>query len=380
MRHNETTVRSTHSGKIHIKPANAVLFTAILMFATIFILEGGIRVWAYYFRSAYESYNPVKGRYEPVPGIHAISGGPPLIVNSKGFVGPEFENDKPKDVYRIFSIGDSCTFGNMDIAYPGLLHRRLNAESNGRKFEVINAGVEGYHSGFALARLREDVLQYHPDFVTIYIGWNDFMKTNPENVEETGRYSWLARIMEQSYFVKAYKKVIFSYVRPLIAKPNVINAVEDLQAYDTFESVEFRSNLLEMIQTLRSHDVRVLLMTRPTVVREGMSQEDIKRQNIMFPWYGNAYSVNKLLSLHRAYNRTIRKVAEEENIPLLDLDLEFDKFDKNELFWDTMHPNEKGQRLIAGFLFDKVRRMGIGASPTFVDTSTRGQLSLRDVR
>jgi lysophospholipase L1-like esterase len=343
--------------KSNVPPGKAVLFTAILMLATLTIFEGSIRVWAYYFRSTYETYNVAKGRYEPVPGVHPISGGPPLIVNSKGFIGPEFDAEKPKDVYRIFSIGDSCTFGNMNVVYPGLLHTRLNAEGKGRKFEVINAGVEGYHSGFALARLKEDVLQYHPDLVTIYIGWNDFMKTNPENLAEAGRYAWLARLMEQSYLVKAYKKVLFSYVRPLIVKPNVLSTPEDLLAYDSFEPVEFRENLREMIRILKSRNIKMLIMTRPTVVREGMPYEEIKRQNVVFPWYGSAYSVNKLLSVHRAYNRTIRMVAEQEGMPLLDLEVEFEKHDKNELFWDTMHPNEKGHRVIADSMYAKLHEM-----------------------
>jgi lysophospholipase L1-like esterase len=342
--------------KSNVPPGKAVLFTAILMLATLTIFEGSIRVWAYYFRSSYEIYNSQKGRYEPVPGFHPTIGGRPLIVNSKGFIGPEFEKDKPQNVYRIFSMGDSCTFGAMDFAYPGLLHDRLNAEVTGRKFEVINAGVEGYHSGFALARLKEDVLQYNPDLVTIYVGWNDFMKVNPENYGDSSRYAWLGALMEQSYLIKAYKKVIFYYIRPLIVKPNVASTPEDLHAYDAFEPVEFRNNLLEMGRLLKSKHIKVLLMTRPTVVHEGMSYEEVVRQNVVFPWYGSAYSVNKLLSLHRAYNRTIRQVAEQENIPLVDLDAEFEKLNRDELFWDTMHPNEKGQKLIA----DQVYRRLIG--------------------
>jgi len=340
-----------------VTPARAALFVTIIVVLTLLSLEGGIRIWSYYLRSSHEVFNASKGRYEPVPGVHLLGNGTQLVVNSKGFIGVEFEAEKPKDVYRIFSIGDSCTFGIMEYTYPGLLHKMLNAEQSGKKFEVINAGVEGYHSGFALARLKEDILHYHPDLVTIYVGWNDFMKANPENLAESGRYAWLARLMEQSYLIKAYKKVIFSYIRPLLAKPNVESSPEDLHAYDAFESPEFRANLLEMSRILQANHIKALIMTRPTVVREGMSQEDIKRQNVMFPWYGNAFSVNKLLSLHRAYNRMIRSVAEQEGIPLVDLDAEFEKLDKYSLFWDTMHPNEKGQRIIANLLFHRLKEV-----------------------
>lgn len=344
-------------GRRPITPVRAALFVIIIIAVMLSVLEAGIRIWSYYFRSSHEVFNASKGRYEPVPGVHDLGSGPPLVVNSKGFIGVEFEMEKPKGVYRIFSVGDSCTFGIMETTYPGLLHKMLNDQKTGKKFEVINAGVEGYHSGFALARLKDDILQYHPDLVTIYVGWNDFMKADPENLAATGRYTWLARLMEQSYLVKAYKKVIFSYVRPLLAKPNVQNAVEDLHAYDAFESPEFRGNLVETSRILKANHIKALIMTRPTVVREGMSAEELKRQNVMFPWYGNAYSVNKLLSLHRAYNRMIRSVADQEGIPLVDLDAEFEKRDKNGLFWDTMHPNEMGHQLIADRVLSRLHQM-----------------------
>ena len=349
------TPDAIRKGQTRITPAKAVLFSTILVLAALLSLEGAIRVWAYFFRSGYEVYNTTKGRYEPVPGVHPIRGAPPLVINSKGFIGPEFEVEKPQGVYRIFSIGDSCTFGNMNVVYPGLVHTRLNAEGGGRKFEVINAGVEGYDSAFALARLKEDVLQYQPDLVTIYVGWNDFMKSNPEGRGDAGRYAWLGRLMEQSYLVKAYRKIIFFYVRPVIARPNVEPTPADLRAYDAFEPAVFRDNLTEMIRTLKSRGIKVLVMTRPTVVREGMSYEEIKRQNVMFPWYGTAYSVNRLLSLHRAYNRTTEAVAAREGVPLLDLAAEFEKRDRKDLFWDTMHPSEKGHALIADMVFRRLQ-------------------------
>jgi lysophospholipase L1-like esterase len=349
--------KATSPALPRITPAKAVLFTTILMLATLTTMEVAIRIWAYYFRSTYEVYDATKGRYMPVPGVHPISGGPPLVINSKGFIGPEFDAKKPLDVYRIFSIGDSCTFGYMDVAYPGLLHARLNTAGSGQRYEVINAGVEGYDSGFALARLKDDVLQYQPDLVTIYVGWNDFMKVNPENLGETGRYASVARLMEQSYLVKAYKKVIFSYIRPHIVKPSVVSTPKDLHAYDSFEPTAFLDNLTEMIRTLKSQNIKVLVMTRPTVVRESMRHEEIKQQNVVFPWYGSAYSVNRLLSLHQAYNRTIRKLAAQERVPLLDLAAEFEKHDKNGLFWDTMHPSEKGHQLIAELLFRRLKNV-----------------------
>src|SRR5437660_1647254 len=73
--------------------------------------EVGLRVWSYWFRTAYERYNLSSGRLELVPNIrYTTARGLEFRINSKGFLGPEFNDRKESGVYRIFAVGDSCTF------------------------------------------------------------------------------------------------------------------------------------------------------------------------------------------------------------------------------------------------------------------------------
>ena len=102
------------------------------------------------------------------------------------------------------------------------------------KVEYINAGIEGYNSQFALARVKEELLRYRPHIATIYIGWNDLMKQNPETQVQEGGPTLLGQVMNESYFVKAYKKLIFVYLRPALFKPNLESNVEDRRAYDGY--------------------------------------------------------------------------------------------------------------------------------------------------
>ena len=115
------------------------------------------------------------------------SDGNEFMINSKGFVGPEFSDRPVEGVRRVIAIGDSCTFseGFWRLAYPGILQELL-ADRSGEPFEVLNAGIEGYNSTFALERLRHEIIRYRPQLVTIYIGWNDLMKTDPGNASATG--------------------------------------------------------------------------------------------------------------------------------------------------------------------------------------------------
>src|SRR5207244_2872083 len=133
--------------------------------------EASVRIWALYFRTSYERYNARTGRLELTPNLtYTDSYGQEFRINSKGFVGPEFDDQPGSEVYRIIALGDSCTFGTgfWQISYPGVLHRLLNGGATSRRFEVINAGIEGYNSTFALERIRDELLRYRPRLMLLY--------------------------------------------------------------------------------------------------------------------------------------------------------------------------------------------------------------------
>lgn len=97
-------------------------------------------------------------------------------INKQGFRGKVISSPKPKGVFRIFVIGDSCAFGNAlkhTQAYPFYLEGLLNQPKNKVAYEVVNAGVPGYSSLQGLRHLERDILPYQPDLVIASFGWND---------------------------------------------------------------------------------------------------------------------------------------------------------------------------------------------------------------
>ncbi len=336
-----------------------ILFTVIIVGGLLLAAEGSIRIWALYFRTSYERYNPRTGRLELIPNLkYTNSRGQEFWINSKGFVGPEFGDQPGAGVYRIIALGDSCTFatGFWQIGYPSVLQRLLNNSWSSRRFEVINAGIEGYNSAHALDRIRDELLRYRPHLMIIYIGWNDLMKTDPSSASRVDSYRWLAELMDRSYLIKAYKKLLFVDVRPLVYQPRTDEAAEDTVAFADFVPNGYRANLEAMIRLLRHYGVEVVLVTLPTVVRPGMTGEEVRRANVFFPYFAGAYGVSRLLSLHRAYNRTIVDVSRTEGIEVVDLAAVFESLgEKTPYFWDTMHPNERGNALIAEALFSRIR-------------------------
>jgi len=338
-----------------------VLFSVIITVTLLLAAEGSTRVWALYFRTSYEHYNPRTGRLELVPNLrYSNSQGREFRINSKGFVGPEFDDQPSPDVYRIIALGDSCTFGLWQMVYPSLLERLLNDSGSSRRFEVINAGIEGYNSTFALGRIRDELLRYRPKLMIIYIGWNDLMKTDPANASRVDAYRWLADLLDRSYLIKAYKKLLYVYLIPLIFPPSTIVNGEGVRAFDNFVPTRYRSNLEDMIRLLQSHNIEILLVTLPTVVRSGMTAEELRRAHVFFPYFAGAYGVSQLLSLHAAYNRTIIEISRRQGVELIDLAARFELVrDKTSYFWDTMHPSEKGHALIADTLFRRIKELEV---------------------
>ena len=335
-----------------------IAFSVAIVLVLLVAAEGSVRAWALFFRTTYERYNARTGRLELVPNIrYRNARGEEFWINSKGFVGPEFDTEPAPGVYRVIALGDSCTFatGFWQIGYPNMLERRLNEGSAARRFEVINAGIEGYNSTFALQRIRDELLRYRPRLVIVYIGWNDLMKTDPTREAHVDRYHGVATWLDNSYLVKAYTKLLFVHLRPLVFRPRTGQQPDDVAAFDEFVPTRYRANLEEIARTLRVHDITPLFVTLPTVVRSDMTQDDLRQANVFFPYFADAYSVARLLSLHRAYNRTILQVARDQDVEVVDLQQAFEPVHgRTGYFWDTMHPNAHGGALIAQALAQRI--------------------------
>lgn len=345
-----------------LSATKAIIFSLVPILVLLVSGEVALRIWAYYFRTSYERYSYARGRLELVPNIQFTTAkGEEFRINSKGFVGRDFTDVKPEGMYRIFALGDSCTFGDgyWRRAYPSMLEQLLDSADLGGQFEVINAGIEGYNSEYALARLRSELVAYDPDMLIVYIGWNDLMKLDPQNATAAGRHAWLARLMEGSYLIKGYKKLLFFYLRPLVIRPKPAGDEADVHAFDQFVPLQFQENLESMVEALQARRIEPVLLTLPTAVESHMSHEELERRHIVFPYYAGSYSVGRFLSLQRAYNRVIRKIAVKYEVPLVDLDEVFNSYDKSTLFWDTMHPSLKGHALIAKSLFETVRKLRV---------------------
>ena len=131
--------------------------------------------------------------YANRPGFREGDGRRDWIVhNSQGFRRTEpVIKEKPAGVFRVFLLGGSAAAGVSSAPpYPvrhlynhetidAFLEKLLRRKYPARRVEVINAAVTGYqvfqHTSYLLAEL----LDYSPDLVVFFDGYNDHFTVNP---------------------------------------------------------------------------------------------------------------------------------------------------------------------------------------------------------
>ena len=258
--------------------------------------------------------------------------------NAHGFYGPEFSTEKPAGVYRIVCLGDSCThFG--PHSYPDILRAILDKNAPG-KFEVISAGVIGYTSYQGKTLLESQVVDWSPDLVTVYFGWNDH---------------WLARGVEDK-----------NQTAP--ATSDVVNALDSLRLFQLVrmlrssdadriakmrvEVEDYRDNLNKIAETCRTSGIETWYLTAPHALDLGIPPYLLTSGEILDP--------AGLIPLHQSYNDVVRDVSQKRQATLLDFDAEMNQMDKYSLFIDDhIHLSQQGRLYVAQRLYQTLQERGI---------------------
>lgn len=198
------------------------------------------------------------------------------------------------------------TFGDSTTAPRGRL--KVYTDCLAEKFPentFINAGIPGNTTEMGRRRFEKDVLEKKPDLVIIQFGINDST-------------------------VDVYKKTPATKSR--VSKKR------------------YEENLKFFIEKLKEKGVKVILMT-PNRLCWTPKLKELYGKPPYDP--NNPDGFNVMLD---QYVDIVRRVAKEENVPLVDVNAEYARLVKDgnmtvkSLLLDGMHPNTKGQKLVADLL------------------------------
>ena len=114
----------------------------------------------------------LKYYYEPKPNTKYQLFNVEYFINSDSLhETKEYPIEKPKDTFRIITLGDSFTFGVLvgdDENWPAILEDKLIQKYPffcSKKIEVINLGVDGYDFAYAIERFNRRGKKYNPDLI-----------------------------------------------------------------------------------------------------------------------------------------------------------------------------------------------------------------------
>lgn len=79
--------------------------------------------------------------------------------------------EKPADLVRIVTVGDSCVWGALvppTATFSAKLDTLLKQSLGAERVEVLNGGVVGYNTRQVAAHVAKHIAPYHPDFIVYY--------------------------------------------------------------------------------------------------------------------------------------------------------------------------------------------------------------------
>jgi lysophospholipase L1-like esterase len=279
-------------------------------------------------------------------------------TNSRGFPGPEFQDQKPPGSYRIVCLGDSASVVPVRYNYPTALQKRLRELLPGKQIEIINASVAGYDSRQARIWYEREVNDIEHDMLLIYLGWNDMGQYNPDGLvyklDETG-YLKEPNIFDK-LILNVYLLRSIYVIRGYWERRQQFNADpltgDELKRYEEFYPTHFEQNLRSIIELAKAKNRVIYMLNYGGLVVENPTEEE--KAKMHFP-RGMGRRLAKYRSLMKSYESALTKVSEQTDVPIIDSKAWFADPEHRRVFTDSAHFTEEGSDMFAEIVATTVK-------------------------
>lgn len=280
-----------------------------------------------------------------------------VTINAQGFRGPDWQLAKPPGVRRIVALGGSTAFGKAATSdaqvWSAVLERTLAAHA---PTEVLNAGVIGFDSAQEMILLASQLLDYQPDLVLFFDGWNDFFNGGQipdghgvEHPHFREVDAAIARgqqvfhnLLRFSAFYRGIERKLPGWRLAL-----GIDAPEE-RGYGRFRHREdavarYGKNLERMIRLARAYGAASLVAPQPEIFQRSAPTpfEQHKRDQLEEDGYARYARAR-----YRDYLAIARQVADAEGVPFVDTSAIFEDI-AEDVFTDLCHLTDRGQARVA---------------------------------
>lgn len=290
----------------------------------------------------------------------------PIRINNIGVRGADVSPVKPRGGLRVVCLGGSSTFGfyaRDQYTYPAILEKFLN-ERLGNRFrtiDVINAGIPHANSDNIHAFLKEELLSYAPDVITIYTGFND-----ASYVMDASKVQNFLRWMHGHFTVYVVMKKAIA----LLGGPELYSKWAKYASAPTPKYVErqielhvhrYRQNIAGILQMGRASGASVILIkqgidpinnekqTRKSSLTYEEEAEEVRQKLIS----GGALSADEVtLLIHFSLMKELESIAKEYQAPVVD---NIELLDQHpEYYASYVHLTEDGNAVLAKAIADTI--------------------------
>lgn len=316
-----------------------------------------------------------------------------------------FLQEKPKNGYRIFVLGESTTAGwpyPNNVMFSRMLNQRLAEAFPERDIEVVNTALAAVNS-FTLNDFMDEILAQRPDAILLYAGHNEFYGAlGAGSTESLGRVRWV---------VKAYLALLrfktMQLLRDVVNNSSgwIAGLVSDKSPQDPYPTLmgrmigeasipygsatyqvakrHFQENLREIFGKAQQAGVPVLASELVSNVRDhrpfaAVHEGDQLSADVIFEWaklldkeqmHGMArtayYWAKDMDGLRfrasEEFNDVIHQVAAEFKVPVVPMKSYFEAVSPQgiigaNLMLEHLHPNSDGYLLMSEAFFQGMRQ------------------------
>ncbi|WP_290574546.1 SGNH/GDSL hydrolase family protein [Leeuwenhoekiella sp.] len=332
-----------------------------------------------------------------------------------------FLEEKTDSTYRIVVQGASTVVGfpfYRGGSFPRILKHRLSQTFPQKNIEVINTGITAVNS-YTLNDLTDQIIEQKPDLIIIYAGHNEYY--GALGVGSSISYGSHPLVIRSYLFLKdfrffqlfenTYQKLVSTTnqktsernttLMEVMAKEQRITKDSDL--YDQ-GLLQFQNNMNRLLKTYENHNIPVLFSTLVSNIKDiepfisdsisdetaylsrienadqsaiKLAQKNAKAAYLMGRYYleKNKDSAKKYFVLAKELdylrfrapeqiNTLIEELAKEHNSTLVDMNQVFEAHASQQLIGDELmtehvHPNVKGQFLMADAFYSKMKEQNL---------------------
>ncbi len=293
--------------------------------------------------------------YQMLPDQHFKT----ININSHGLRGSDFSSIKPENTYRIFVVGGSTTFGtgttSDSTTIPGFLQEKFDKESFPKNIEVINAGISGLFSGTEVGLIKQQILNFNPDLLIIYDGWNDIGKkydhyydgiNNTENLTISKERDTFYEFGELLFDSSIFAKIIYTnldYLPMSFAGP----AVYSFEGTEINEKADIWSKRwIEICELGKTKDFDVVITLQPIL---GSGERTLSQfETHQFEWKENERRLPALEIYSQKLNEMNNHCSGTEDLRNI-----FDGFNQP-LYLDSVHLGDFGNEIISEKMYESI--------------------------